>query len=36
MNARENQDQKTIARGMFVKRLLTLMRTFRLTHCGEL
>ena len=33
MSAREIQDQKAIAREMFVQQVLTLMRTFRLAHC---
>ena len=36
MSAREIQDQKAIAREMFVQQALTLMRTFRLAHCGGL
>ena len=36
MSAREIQDQKAIAREMFVQQAAHGMRTFRLAHCGEL
>jgi hypothetical protein len=36
MSARDIQDQKAIAREIFVQKLLTIMRAFRLAHCGEL
>jgi hypothetical protein len=38
MSAREIQDEKAIAREMFVQQAAhaIIMRTFRLAHCGEL